>query len=661
MQDRAKLLYAHGRAGLAMTAASSLFVVFMVENRHNRVGLLLWLGGMTLALVPRCLDLLVWHKRRLRPGWRGRTEVLRYAAGVYGVGFLWMLLPLLFFASFSFDARVVAAVVFSAMAGGSAAVLGAAPTVAIGYCVMLLVPFSLMFLLEEGRESHLLGVLGLISFMVMTRVCLVNYRAVMKAIRLARHNEVLVERARSAKASLSEANQSLEIKIRERTQALENEIIERRSVAGALAHMASHDPLTGLLNRATLSDRLAALLAAAPQTKAAVLFLDLDDFKKVNDLHGHAAGDQVLRVTADRVRRICLEDADVARWGGDEFVVLLAGSLADSNVAHRAQAILDTLSEPIDIAGVALRVCGTIGIACFPSHGRSKDELIHAADLAMYAAKKEGDPIKLFDHALAARVAEHHFLEQGLREAVTAGTLSVHYQPIFDASSGRCEIMEALLRWTHPQRGPIGPDVFIPVAEQSGQISAVGRFVLREACLAARDWPAPRAGARPPAVSVNVSVAQILSGELLDDVAAALSWSGLPTARLHLEITESIFAADHLRILPVLHELRARGVHLALDDFGTGFSSLALLKTLPIDTIKIDKVFVQEPGEAAATIIQAVLLIARAVRLQVTAEGVETEQQYAMLKTFGANRLQGYLLSRPMPSEDVAGWLLSRP
>ncbi len=664
MRDRASLLYAHARAGLGMTAASSLFLVLMVENPRNRTGLLIWLGGMTLAVGARSLDVLVWRKRRLLAGWHARTEILRYAAGVVAVGLLWMLLPLLFFASFSNDARVVAAVVFSAMAGGSAAVLGAAPALAISYCVMLLVPFSVLFLSQPGRESHLLGSLGLVSFVIMAAVCRVNYRAVMKAIRLARQNEMLTAHARSARASLHEANRSLEARIAERTEALRNEIAERRSTASALAHLASHDALTGLLNRATLSERLAALLAAAPETgsTAAVLFLDLDDFKKINDLHDHGSGDQVLRIVAERLRRLCLEDADIARWGGDEFVVLLCGSLDESEAERRARTILDALSVPVEIGPMAIRVSGTIGMALYPAHGGSQDELIGAADLAMYSAKKEGgNRVKLFDQALAAHAAEQRFLELGLRDALAAGTLSVHYQPIFNASSGRCEIMEALLRWTHPERGAIRPDVFIPVAEQSGQIAAIGRFVLREACLAARDWPPSwPGGADPPAVSVNVSVAQILSGELLDDVASALRLSGLPVARLHLEITESVFAADHFGILPVLHELRARGVRLALDDFGTGFSSLALLKTLPIDTIKIDKVFVQEPGEAAATIIQAVLLIARATRLDVTAEGIETERQCAMLRAFGANRLQGYHLCRPLPSGQVREWLLSR-
>ena len=670
LQDRASLLYAYGRPGLSMTAASSLFLVFLVQNRHNRSGLLLWLGGMVLALVPRLLDVLVWHNRRSRGDWNGRNEILRYAAGVYAVGILWMLFPLLFFSSISPNGRVVAAVVFSAMAGGSATVLGAAPGIAISYCVMLLVPFSLLFLAQPGRETHFLGLLGLVSFVVMAATCRVSHRGTMNAIRLGRQNEILTRAARavntklmSAKAALCEANQSLEAKVRERTAELHREIAEHRSVATALARLASNDPLTGLLNRTTLSERLMRRLTQAGMagSTVTVLFLDLDRFKRINDVQGHGIGDRVLCVVAERLELVCHDSADIARWGGDEFVVVITGWSDEGDAAALAYTIRDRISCPIRIGQIEVQVGVTIGIALYPGHGASPDELIRAADFAMYSGKKDGrDQVRLFDHLLAVTFTERNFLERRLRDAVGDGTLSVHYQPIFDAKSGRCEIMEALLRWNQPGRGPISPDVFIPIAEQSGQIVAIGRFVLHEACLAAVDWPPCWPGVDPPAVSVNVSVAQILSGRLIDDVQEALNSSGLSAARLHLEITESMLATDHLRIVPVLEELHARGVHLAMDDFGTGFSSLALLKTLPISSIKIDKIFVQETGEVAGTVIQAILLIAHAMRLDVIAEGIETEQQRIMLTKLGANRLQGFLLSRPMPAAYVSDWLMSR-
>ena len=674
-KDRACLLYAHGRGGLSMTAVASLVLVMLVATPPNRSGLRIWLCVMLLVLAARAIDLLAGHKRRIRGEWDGKGEIRRYGAGVCAAGLLWMLFPLLFFPSLTANGRIGAAVVFSAMAGGSAAILGAAPNLAIGYCVMLLLPFSALFLMQPDRESHLLGCLGLASFTVMSATCRVNYRGVLKAIRLARQNQVLVERAQATNATLlstrealREANASLETRIKARTADLQHEIAERRGYASALARLASSDALTGLFNRATLSERLAQRLIDAGAggssggSNVAVLFLDLDRFKQVNDVQGHCVGDRVLCEVAGRLARLCRPGTDVGRWGGDEFVVIVSTPPNAESVVALARAILEALSRPIEIGLLTVSVGVTVGVACYPAHGRSQDDLIRAADVAMYAGKKEGgDRIKLFDHSLACLLTERHDLDQGLRNAIADGALSVQYQPIVDADTGHCEIMEALLRWTHPKRGPISPDIFIPVAEQSGQIGALGRFVLFEACRAAMGWPASAPGIDPPAVSVNISVAQILSGRLAEDVQAALDRSGLPVHRLHLEITESMFAADHLRVMPVLEKLHAQGVRLALDDFGIGFSSLARLKHLPIDTIKIDKLFVQESSEGARAIIQAVLLIARAMRLDVTAEGVETEMQAAALRKLGATRLQGFLLSRPMHAGRVAEWLLARP
>ena len=669
-QDRACLLYAHGRAGLAMTAAASLLLVLMVEQPANRSGLLLWLGGMAVVLIPRGLDVMLWHRRRIRGAWDGSREIRRYGIGVSAVSLLWMLFPLLFFSTFTMNGKVEAAVVFSAMAGGSAAVLGASPTIAIGYCLMLLVPFSVLFLAQPGREAHFLGSLGVLSFVAMVATCRVNHRGVLKAIRLARQNQVLIERAQAgnamlvaAKSALREANASLESRIKERTADLQREISERRGYASALARLASSDALTGLCNRATLIDRLQQVLRHAGEhgSTIAVLFLDLDRFKQINDVQGHCIGDQVLCAAAERLAQVCLPGADVARWGGDEFVVVATTDSPDAEAALAlGRAMLTSLSQPIEAGPLTLRVGVTIGVALYPAHGATQDELIRAADVAMYAAKREGgDRVRLFDHSLACLVTDRHELDQGLRHAIADQALSVQYQPIVDAGTGCCEILEALLRWTHPERGPISPEIFIPVAEQSGQIGVIGRFVLNEACGAAMSWPAPRPGIDPPAVSVNVSVAQVLSGQLIEDVQAALERSGLPPRRLHLEITESMFAADHMRVLPVLETLHRSGIRLALDDFGIGFSSLAQLKNLPIDTIKIDKQFVQDTSEAGLAIIKAVLLIAKAMRLDVTAEGVETELQAAMLRKLGITRLQGFLLSRPMQAGRVSSWLRS--
>jgi predicted signal transduction protein with EAL and GGDEF domain len=308
---------------------------------------------------------------------------------------------------------------------------------------------------------------------------------------------------------------------------------------------------------------------------------------------------------------------------------------------------------PIQAGMDMLRIDATIGIALYPQDARTHDELIRAADVAMYDGKKEGGGrVKLFDPALAEEVAERHMLEQALRDAIDNGDLSLVFQPIVSAQTGRCQALEALLRWAHPVLGPISPAVFIPVAEQSGQIGNIGRWVLAEACRAAATWP----GDAPP-VTVNVSVEQVLSGTLLADVHAALDASGLPVHRLQLEITESLFVTDQERVTAVIAALRSAGVRILMDDFGSGYSSLACLSSLPLDIIKIDKSFAQTANQNGSAFIQAILLIARSLRLRVVAEGIETEAQREALRGMGVEMLQGYLFARPMPETEIAKWL----
>ncbi len=673
LRDKARMLYAHGSGGLAMTAITSLLLAFMVETPANGRGLVGWVTVMMAVLAVRTVDLLRWHPRRWRGSCRGAGEIRCYATGVGAAASVWIAFPLLFFSSMSETGRAGAAVVLAAMAGGSPIMLDAVRGLATGYCLSLILPFSLMFLFQQGRVNGTLGTLGLFDAVVMTGACQVLHDRVMAFIRLARSHQLLMADAilqqartqasnlelQAAQVALHDANQSLESRIEARTADLQREILERKSYARALARLASTDALTGLLNRVTLSERLAELLqqAARAGTGLGVLFLDLDGFKQINDLQGHWIGDRVLRVAAERLAACCIGAAGLARWGGDEFVIVTTGVADEAGALALGHAIRDSLTEPIDTGLRHVKVGVSVGIALYPTHGSSQDELIRAADVAMYAGKKAGGGrVTISDPRLARIASELRLLEQGFRDAPDEGALAVYYQPILDTAGGRCEVMEALLRWTHPELGEIDPAVFVPVAERSEQIVAIGRSVLLEACTAAMLWPGPD----PPAVAVNVSIAQITFGDLLDDVQAALDASGLPVHRLQLEVTESVFVSDHARIMPVLQELRARGVRLALDDFGSGVSSLGRLGTLPIGTIKIDKAVVQDESESSLAIIRAMLLIAQAMRLHVVAEGVETAAQSSMLRKLGVTRLQGYLLCRPMPAASVPEWLASR-
>ena len=445
-------------------------------------------------------------------------------------------------------------------------------------------------------------------------------------------------------------------------QAREAELADRLRTMQELTRIASLDSLTGLLNRTTLTERLDRRLAWAQggRGEVALLFLDLDGFKQINDNQGHKAGDAVLRVVAERIAAVSRSaSADVARWGGDEFVIITAdrdpaapGTPSDATVL--AGNILREISLPIDVDGQTVRVGGTIGVATCPQDGNSPEILVGAADAAMYDGKQAGGNIvRVYDPELASAVAASSGLERDLREAMRQDALSVVYQPIIAMPGERCMAFEALLRWHHPTRGNVPPAAFIPVAEHSGLIGRLGQWVLERACHEAVGWGA----AGGPAVSVNVSLAQVTSGQLPQDVAAALERSGLPPGQLHLELTESMVGADHLRIIPVLKAVRDMGVSIALDDFGTGFSSLSRLHDWPVNIVKIDKTFVRSLERDGTAVIRATLLVAREYGLGVTVEGVETVAQWRELEALGVRSFQGFLFSHPLEAQDVKPWL----
>ena len=673
-QDRADLLYAYGVGGLAISMIASVFLVLMATNPRSRAGLHVWLAAMVVCLAVRAVDVLVLHKQRRRFNRGGRLDLMFFSAGVAVCGGVWAAFPVLFFPSLDIAGRCGASVVLAAMAGGSVTVLGPCLPVAWISSTAMLTPPALMLLHLPGREEHFLGVLGIAMLATMLLSSRLANRSIVNALRLSRVNQNLVaatelqrretdavnQQLHAAQIALNEANQSLERRIVARTADLEREIGERKHYAEALARLASTDPLTGLCNRNNFAERLACMLGEAERSGrgCAVLFLDLDNFKQINDVRGHATGDHVLQCVSRLLNDRAGGVAELARWGGDEFVIAMPVEPGSAAAMILGQDLGRVLSQPMQAGLETVRVGATIGIALYPDHGRTQDELIRAADVAMYQAKREGrGRVVLFDRALADGMSDRHMLEQALRTAIERSELSLVFQPIVSARNGCCDAFEALVRWTHPERGMIGPADFIPVSEQSGQIQAIGRFVLNQACLAAASWPGCAGQNAPPSVTVNVSVAQVLSGTLLADVDAALAAAGLPAKRLQLEITESMFVGDHVRVTPVFEELRRRGHRILLDDFGTGFSSLAYLGKLPLDVIKIDQSFIRSAERDGFAVINAILSIARALSLEVTAEGVETLLQKTVLASIGVERLQGFLIGRPMVNDHVPAWL----
>ena len=425
----------------------------------------------------------------------------------------------------------------------------------------------------------------------------------------------------------------------------------------AEAHRLSlHDPLTGLPNRAMLAERIAQTLNDVRRQRrpAAMLYLDLDRFKQVNDTLGHACGDALLRGVADRLRANVRTSDIVARLGGDEFAVIQMPISGEDEVRSLAQRLIGAISEPYDLAGHRIMIGASIGVAFAPADTADADELMQMADLALYRAKSDGrGTFCFFERGMDAKLQARRLLEADLRHAVAAGEFELHYQPLVALSSGGISGFEALVRWRHPERGIIPPGEFIPVAEETGLIVPIGAWVLRQACAEAASWPTS------VSVAVNVSAVQFRGDHIVAAVFDALAAAGLAPGRLELEITETALLADADATLATLHHLRAFGVRIAMDDFGTGYSSLSYLRSFPFDKIKIDQSFVRdiETSMDCKAIVRAVTGLGENLGIPTTAEGVETVQQLDQLRAEGCDLVQGYYFSRPVPAERVAALL----
>ena len=421
-----------------------------------------------------------------------------------------------------------------------------------------------------------------------------------------------------------------------------------------LVFLAHHDGLTGLPNRLFLSERLQQELAYARRhhTKLALLFIDLDRFKNINDSHGHEVGDQLLCQVAQRLTSQVRDCDTVARLGGDEFVILQTGVQAPKHAAKLAETLLQALAQSFQMADTANFIGGSIGIAMFPDDGQSAEDLLKHADIAMYRAKAAGrGRMVFFEDSMNQELCERSLLEQELHQAIDRNQLSVHYQPRIRLKDGRLIGAEALLRWQHPELGWVSPARFIPLAEDSGLIDQIGLWVLRQVCSQLALWQS--AGYAIGSVSVNVSGRQFRATKLVEQVRDALAASGLAPELLELEVTEGVLIDDIEFVAEILDQLKQTGVSLALDDFGTGYSSMAYLKRLPIDVLKIDQSFVRdlEQDQGSRSIVQAIIALAHALNKSVVAEGVETQPQADLLLAWGCEEVQGYHFGRPMTAQ----------
>ncbi len=437
------------------------------------------------------------------------------------------------------------------------------------------------------------------------------------------------------------------------------DISERKHYQQQLERQANHDLLTGLPNRILLNDRIDQGLARAARLGyyLTLVFIDLDNFKFINDGLGHVAGDELLKSIARRLAG-CLRSSDtVARVGGDEFVLVLSDHYRVSTVISLLERVLNEIRRPVTLAGREFQIGASLGVAMFPDDGEDAQTLLKHADIAMYAAKKRGrNTFQFFIHDLNRVADERLNLEAAMRIALERDEFSVHYQPKVDSS---CRIVgvEALARWTHHELGVIGPDRFIAVAEESGLIMPLTLAILRQAFNAARAWNEGRAV--PLLIAVNLSPLLFLGDDVVERVAAVLDDAGLPASQVELEITETVFLGDGTRAVSILAEFKALGFRLAMDDFGTGYSSLSYLRRFPLDIIKIDRSLVTglEQEEEVAMIARAAISLGKSLHKTVVAEGVENLPQFDYLRRYGCDEFQGYLLSRPLPAEQLTALL----
>jgi diguanylate cyclase (GGDEF)-like protein len=660
---------------MAALALLMLAAVFGLASwAEATTGLKSLLGAGLILLALRLAHVL--RARVAMPPPSAARWVPQYLAGMGAMALWWASLPWLAFAAAEPAARASVAALMLAAALAESLALRAMSRVAIAQAAVTLVPAG-VWLLAMGESFAWAASAGLfIGLAMLSALCLSRDRQLhalmsveQEAHRLSAAEGVQAERIARLEMELARAGADLEAaqaraaahEASERAgRALSAEQrtidLEKRSLE--LAREAVTDPLTLLPNRKGINEHLIELLAPmgrpGDEDELALLFLDLDKFKEINDQLGHLAGDAVLRVVAERLRECLPRSAFPARWGGDEFIVVLPGLGRIEHVRMVAEKVRAELLVPIRLEDGTVRVGCSVGIALAPYHGQTPEALIIAADQAVYAAKTEDkDRVRVFDIAMAKKAQRQHQIAQALPGALERNQLAVAYQPIVNALDGTASHVEALARWPHPTWGPVSPGEFIEVAERNGQIHAMGRWVLRQACLDAARWP----GANPPKVSVNVSAAQVSSGKLVSQVREALAAAKLPPQRLVIELTESLPMARSEGVSQTLSDLRAMGVQLALDDFGTGYSSLSSLMKQPVSLVKIDQSFVKDVPGGGEVLIKATVDVARRFGLEVVAEGVETALQRSRLESLGVNYMQGWLFGRPMPADEFIAWL----
>jgi len=622
--DIARILFSNSYTSIAASFFMSCIVVYaFYEDSHSEFKFW-WLLALNSVMLIRLLDTIIWYRTSQSSLSNARFSIYRYIIGTYATAILWSIYAIVIFTSTQGLELTYSVISLSGVAAGGSILLSAHKKSCLFYSTILLAPASILLILAPDKQDQLLGLLGFIFCIAMFITAKKSADFTAESVELKNKNLSLVNH--------------MEETIELRTQ--------------QIYELSNLDPLTKLYNRTAFLKKIDQLLlnSTANKDSLAVLFVDLDNFKHVNDSMGHEIGDKLLQKTSKRLSEQCINQQLLCRWGGNEFLLALPNT-TQQHAIKIAKDIIKEMSLPYFVDNNKLTIGATIGIAMFPEHGTTANTLIQLADHAMYSQKSiQPNYVEVYSEQLSKKIERENKLKNGLNHAIDNNELSIHFQPIICTKSKKIYSCEALLRWTLDGEN-ISPVEFIPLAEQYGHIIKLGKWVLEEACLHANRWPEIQA------VAVNVSVIQLQDEHFISIVENALTKSQLNSNKLHIEITESVFSADKSIILKRIKALQQKGIKVSIDDFGTEYSSLSVIQELNVNIIKIDRSFVQQLNNNGYPIITAILHIASDLDYKVVAEGIEEPEQADKLIEMGVDYLQGYLFAKPMPAQDFKKYI----
>jgi diguanylate cyclase (GGDEF)-like protein len=644
------MLYDNSLFGIMFSAAASAILTFVYANGTE--GKFTWWLAINLIMMVRLLDYSEWQLRSRKIPSNGSFGIFRFGAGAILTAILWSVHSVIFLPSMGVAEFCFTVIILSSFAGGAVPLLSPSKVVSLGYSLTLLVPIGIVTLISNQEYQQMLGYLILPSSILLIPICIKASKFTQSAILQKHQNEQLLNEMEKERERAVTSHHELKIassKLNQSNAELEGEVKKRTD---EIVRISNVDSLTQLLNRKTFTANLENLITNAQEKNnpLALLFIDLNGFKKINDTMGHRVGDSVLKQVTQRIVAFA-EFSRVGRWGGDEFLVALPYSDEDTAMSI-ASAIITSIDQPIFVHGNELHLTAAVGIAMAPQHSASATELIQLADLTMCEQKTTSiNAPRMFSAHLKEKIESSQKILEGLQHAIHRKQLYLCYQPIVKAKEHDPWAFEALLRWDFNGTF-IGPDTFIPLAEKSGLIKEIGAWVLNRACMDAKHWQ----HCSDATVSVNVSVIQLMDDGFLRHLDNCLKSSALPPHRLHLEITESTFVENESKVRLQLEQIQQRQIKISIDDFGTGYSSLSQLQTLPVNYIKIDKTFVDNIEGKGEAIIRATQFIARELNCKTIAEGVESKEQASLLASMGVDYLQGYYFSKPLKNKDLIVW-----